>query len=130
MLEEIIKEEVKEFLSALGYEYEKTDSILLTYAIHQVKHGICAFCNILELPVDLKEVVLSRAVGEFLLLKQSTGQLKEMNFNESVVKSIQIGDTTTTFAVDEKNGSKIDMYIQYLRSYGEEEILAHRRIIW
>lgn len=125
-----MEKNLEDFLVALGYECEKADSTLLTYAMDKAEQGICCFCNITKIPIELKEVVVSRAAGEFLLLKQNTGQLEHMNFQESVLKSIQIGDTTTTFAVSEQEGSKMDSYIQYLLHSGEEELLAYRRISW
>lgn len=125
-----MEKDLEEFLSAFGYACEKADRPFLTYAIEKAEQGICHFCNLTKIPIELKEVVLSRAAGEFLLWKQSMGKLEHINVSESVLKSIQVGDTTTTFAVKEQEGNNMDLYIQYLLHSGEEELFAYRRIVW
>lgn len=49
------------------------------------------------------------------------------------VKQIQEGDTNIAFAVGEgsKTGEqRLDIFINYLKSYGKTELMRHRRIKW
>ena len=90
-----MEKDLEEFLSAFGYACEKADRPFLTYAIEKAEQGICHFCNLIKIPIELKEVVLSRAAGEFLLWKQSMGKLEHMNVSENAIKSIQVGFNLT-----------------------------------
>lgn len=124
-------EEVKKLLKQLGYEVKREDDYYLEFAVEKAESEVKSFCNISTIIKQLEQVVTQKAAGYFLHMKNSLGQLKDFIVNETVVKSIQVGDTNTTFAISDSSPElKLNGYIQLLIDSGYNEMMRYRRLIW
>ncbi|BBM48391.1 hypothetical protein JMUB3933_1907 [Leptotrichia wadei] len=52
-----------------------------------------------------------------------------MNFNR-IAKEISEGKTKVVFDDTKSTGDKFEVYLANLLTYGEEEILRFRRLVW
>ena len=122
-----IKEDVKNYLKSLDYEIVDTDLFLLDNAIQTVKYYICNKTNQKKVPEGLKYVWINRSVAEFLDFKLKLNQLNilGLNFNR-IAKEISEGKTKVVFDDTKSTGDKFEVYL----TYGEEEILRFRRLVW
>lgn len=124
-------EEVKKLLRQLGYEVKREDDYYLEFAVEKAESEVKSFCNISTIIKELEQVVAQKATGYFLCTKNSLGQLKDFVINEAVIKSVQVGDTSTTFAIsDNSPEAKLNDYIQLLIDSGYNEMMRYRRLIW
>lgn len=122
--------EIKERLNSLGYETTDTDNKSIERLLKKVEQYILHWCNIDEVPDCLQYVVIERVCGEFLLEKASFNQLDEALVN-SLVKSTKIGDTEINYQVGAT--TPIDILRSQCKnmvSYGQSELIAHRRVSW
>ena len=128
---EDIKEDVKKSLKSVGYDVVDADLFLLEQSIEKVKSYIKNKTNQNKVPLGLKYVWIDRSVGEFLYFKKSLNQLNlnGLNFGR-IAKEITEGDTKVVFSDTKTTGDKFEVYIEYLRTYGEDEILKYRRLVW
>ena len=126
-----IKEDVKNYLKSLDYEIVDTDLFLLDNAIQTVKYYICNKTNQKKVPEGLKYVWINRSVAEFLNFKLKLNQLNilGLNFNR-IAKEISEGKTKVVFDDTKSTGDKFEVYLANLLTYGEEEILRFRRLVW
>ncbi|WMM24052.1 phage head-tail connector protein [Tissierella sp. MB52-C2] len=102
----------------LGMKDDSKDFIL-EFTIEKVEDTIKNYCNIKEIPVELNTTVLSMAIELYRI--ENFGNEEE----GKDVKSIQVGDTTTTF---ETKISK-DISKQLLKDY-KAQINPFRRLRW
>lgn len=126
-------EEVKERLRALGLSVTMEDDFLLGFIIDKVTGHINTQTNLSNIPVPLHHIAIDMVVGEFLLMKKSIGQLiiETLDFG-LIAKTVQDGDTTVTYAIDDNNltaEAQFDAFISYLRHEGLDYI-AYRVIKW
>ena len=126
-----IKENVKNYLKSLDYEIVDTDLFLLDNAIQTVKYYICNKTNQKKVPEGLKYVWINRSAAEFLDFKLKLNQLNilGLNFNR-IAKEISEGKTKVVFDDTKSTGDKFEVYLTNLLTYGEEEILRFRRLVW
>ena len=126
-----IKEDVKNYLKSLDYEIVDTDLFLLDNAIQTVKYYICNKTNQKKVPEGLKYVWINRSAAEFLYFKLKLNQLNILwlNFNR-IAKEISEGKTKVVFDDTKSTGDKFEVYLTNLLTYGEEEILRFRRLVW
>ena len=121
---ENIKEDVIKTLKSVGYEVVDADLFLLEQSIEKVKSYIKNKTNQNRVPEGLKYIWIDRSTGEFLNFKKSLNQLNlnGLNFGR-MAKEISDEDTKTT-------GDKFEVYMTYLMTRGEDELLRYRRIVW
>lgn len=126
-----IKEDVKNYLKSLDYEIVDIDLFLLDNAIQTVKYYICNKTNQKKVPEGLKYVWINRSAAEFLDFKLKLNQLNipGLNFNR-IAKEISEGKTKVVFDDTKSTGDKFEVYLTNLLTYGEEEILRFRRLVW
>ena len=70
-------------------------------------------------------------MAEFLNFKLKLNQLNilGLNFNR-IAKEISEGKTKVVFDDTKSTGDKFEVYLTNLLTYGEEEILRFRRLVW
>ncbi|ERK67000.1 hypothetical protein HMPREF1984_01304 [Leptotrichia sp. oral taxon 215 str. W9775] len=128
---ENIKEDVIKTLKSVGYEVIDADLFLLEQSIEKVKSYIKNKTNQNKVPEGLKHIWIDRSTGEFLYFKKSLNQLelKGLDFDR-VAKEISEGDTKVVYEDTKSTGDKFEVYITYLMTRGEDELLRYRRIVW
>ena len=126
-----IKEDVKKYLKSLGYEVVDSDLFLLDNSIQTVKYEIGNKTNQRKVPEGLKYVWINRSVAEFLNFKLKTNQLDipSLNFNR-IAKEISEGKTKVVFDDSKTTGDKFEVFLLDMSTYGENEILKYRRLVW
>lgn len=126
-----IKEDVKKYLKSLGYKVVDGDLFLLDNSIQTVKYEIGNKTNQKKVPEGLKYVWINRSVAEFLNFKLKTNQLDipSLNFNR-IAKEISEGKTKVVFDDSKTTGDKFEVFLLDMSTYGENEILKYRRLVW
>ena len=126
-----IKDDVKEYLKSLGYEVVDGDLFLLDNSIQTVKYYVCSRTNQKKVPEGLKYVWINRSTAEFLNFKLKLNQLDitGLNFNR-IAKEISEGETKVVFDDSKTTGDKFEVFLSNLLTYGENEVLKYRRIVW
>lgn len=128
---ENIKEDVIKTLKSVGYEVVDADLFLLEQSIEKVKSYIKNKTNQNKVPEGLKHIWIDRSTGEFLYFKKSLNQLElnGLDFGR-MAKEISEGDTKVVYEDTKTTGDKFEVYMTYLMTRGEEELLRYRRIVW
>ena len=126
-----IREDVKKYLKSLGYEVVDGDLFLLDNSIQTVKYEIGNKTNQKKVPEGLKYVWINRSVAEFLNFKLKMNQLDipSLNFNR-IAKEISEGKTKVVFDDSKTTGDKFEVFLLSMSTYGENEILKYRRLVW
>ena len=126
-----ITENVKEYIGSLGYEVLDSDLFILNHTIESVKSYICNKTNQKEVPEGLKYVWINRSVAGFLTFKLNLNQLNIEGLNfKRIAKEIIEGDTKVVFENTATTGDKFEVFLMGLQTYGEEEMLKYRRLVW
>ena len=128
---ENIKEDVIKTLKSVGYEVVDADLFLLDQSIEKVKSYIKNKTNQNKVPEGLKYIWIDRSTGEVLNFKKSLNQLNlnGLNFGR-MAKEISEGDTKVVYEDTKTTGDKFEVYMTYLMTRGEDELLRYRRIVW
>ena len=128
---ENIKEDVIKTLKSVGYEVVDADLFLLDQSIEKVKSYIKNKTNQNKVPEGLKYIWIDRSTGEFLNFKKSLNQLNlnGLNFGR-MAKEISEGDTKVVYEDTKTTGDKFEVFMTYLMTRGEDELLRYRRIVW
>ena len=128
---ENIREDVIKTLKSVGYEVVDADLFLLEQSIEKVRSYIKNKTNQNKVPEGLKHIWIDRSTGEFLYFKKSLNQLelKGLDFDR-VAKEISEGDTKVVYEDTKTTGDKFEVYMTYLMTRGEDELLRYRRIVW
>ena len=128
---ENIKEDVIKTLKSVGYEVVDADLFLLEQSIEKVRSYIKNKTNQNKVPEGLKHIWIERSTGEFLYFKKSLNQLElnGLNFGR-MAKEISEGDTKVVYEDTKTTGDKFEVYMTYLMTRGEDELLRYRRIVW
>ena len=128
---ENIKEDVIKTLKSVGYEVVDADLFLLEQSIEKVRSYIKNKTNQNKVPEELKYIWIDRSTGEFLNFKKSLNQLNlnGLNFGR-MAKEISEGDTKVVYEDTKTTGDKFEVYMTYLMTRGEDELLRYRRIVW
>ncbi len=125
--------EVQRLLKSFGYEVLDEDFYILGVLAERVRVFVRCFINCESLSESLEDVCSVRVCGQFLFHKLQTGKLDGVYDLEALVKSVKVGDTTTTFAISDgvaTNEVRLKDFISSLMRYGEEEILSSRKMKW
>lgn len=125
------KEDIKKRLSDFGYTLLEADDFALTFVINTVEKSIKNFCNRVDVPDELYEVVINRVCGEFLSEKKQSGKLTDIDF-EVAEKSIRMGDTTIDFAINSNltPEANFDRLLKALMTTGEGDLISFRQLRW
>ena len=128
---ENVNEDVKKMIKSVGYEIVDADLFLLEQSIDKVKFYILNKTNQNKVSVGLKYVWINRSVAEFLNFKKALGKLNinGLNFGR-IAKEIGEGDTKVVFDNTKTTGDKFEVFLGELMTYGEDEILKYRRLVW
>ena len=128
---ENIKDDVIKTLKSVGYEVVDADLFLLEQSIEKVKSYIKNKTNQNRVPEGLKYIWIDRSTGEFLYFKKSLNQLELRGLDfDRVAKEISEGDTKVVYEDTKSTGDKFEVYMTYLMTRGEDELLRYRRIVW
>lgn len=125
--------EIKERLEGIGVKVVIEDDYILNFIIEKITNHIKTQTNLGAIPVPLHHIAIDMVVGDFLLMKKSMGQLEIDGLDLGLVaKTIQDGDTTTTFAIDEKNMTPEASFNAFIRSLSHEgfDYIAYRALTW
>lgn len=129
-------EKVEERLKGLGItisnEPTSTDGFLLSFAVKKTTDHINNQTNLNAIPQGLENVAIDMAVGEFLFTKKSMGLLNVSSLDfDLVAKTVQDGDTTTTFAVEANSTpeAQFNVFIHYLQ-HNEVDFVKYRVLTW
>lgn len=124
-------------LESFGYMLSNNDKILLNSTVENTKKSIKNDCNVSDVPEGLTHIAVDMAIGEFLKFKLCFAPediTRTLGINlDTVVKQIQVGDTSTTFAVGDGTMTpeqRLQVLINYLTTYGRSEFSCYRRIHW
>jgi hypothetical protein len=124
---------VSERLTSLGYEVGGNDEFSLTFCVEKVRSSIKNEINWQDVPERLEHIAVDMAVGEFLLAKK-TFMPDGLNIDlDYAVKQIKTGDTDTVFATGDASQTpeqRLTTFINYLLSYGKDELASFRRLRW
>ena len=128
---ENIKDDVIKTLKSVGYDVVDADLFLLEQSIEKVKSYIENKTNQNKVPEGLKHIWIDRSTGEVLYFKKSLNQLElnGLNFGR-MAKEISEGDTKVVYEDTKTTGDKFEVYMTYLMTRGEDELLRYRRIAW
>ncbi len=121
-------------LEGFGYKLKAGDKAVLKFAVEKVTNTIKNECNVSMVPDGLMNIAVDMAAGEFLGAKKafSAAEIEGLNL-ELAVKQIQVGDTSTVFAVGEGSltpEQRFDLFVEHLLNYGRGELACYRKIRW
>lgn len=124
----------KERLISFGYDFKASEKPLLSFAVQKAENTVKNECNLSEVPEGLLNAAVDMAAGEFLLSKKTFApeDISELDL-DAAVKSLQVGDTSTSFAVGEGSQTaeqRLDCLIDRLLNAGREQFSCYRRIRW
>lgn len=102
----------------LGIKDDSKDAIL-EFTLDRVEEIIKNYCNITEIPEELNTTVLSMAMELYRLENFGNEEGKKE------VKSIQVGDTTTTF----ETSKDMNIAEELLKNY-KAQLASYRRVKW
>lgn len=126
--------QVTERLEGLGYEVKKQDEQALAYCVKKTRSTIKNKIHGTDIPVGLEHVAADMAVGEFLKAKKTFAPEDIAGLDLScAIKQIQEGDTNIVFSTGEGSltaEQRLDWLINYLMTYGLDELVHYRRLVW
>lgn len=122
-----MKEKVIELLSCFGIT-DAASNPLVDFVINLIEDTIKNKTNQNTIPEGLQTVELYMIAGQYLMLKKSAGQLEDSGFQiEQAEKSIQEGDTSISFADETMTAEYL---INYLMTYGQDQLNRYRKLVW
>lgn len=125
-------DDVMQRLESLGFTTIESDSFTLSFIIEKVENLIKYDCNVDQIPDGLHHIAVDMVAGEFLFNKKSSGQLTDVDL-EAVVKQVQEGDTSVTYAIGEGSSTpeqRFDALVHYLVNHGKTNFASFRTIKW
>ncbi len=118
-------------LEGFGYSMKDGDAGLLQFCEDRVREHIKNDCNVSEIPEGLTNAAVQRTVGEFLGAKLAFDAKALIGVDaERVVKSVSVGDTSTSFEVGGTPEERLKAAIGLLKKAGEGEMACYRKIRW
>lgn len=119
-----------ELLAALGLTTPPEDP-LLQHLTCGVVDAIKAETHQDEVPEGLNRAAVYMAVGQYLQIQKAMGRLSEIDL-DPVVRSIQEGDTSVTYAVSDgaTPEQRLDGLITWMVGCGKPLYPAFRRFTW
>lgn len=115
-------------LMAMGYELQEADEYIIDQVIIETEQYIMNYCNIYDIPPELKYTALNMCCGNFLKLKLSMGELEDFNI-ENAVSSIQEGDVSVAFDDSTSRAELFERFVDALTDK-EDELVCCRRMKW
>lgn len=126
-----MRDQVISMLTALGVTGATTDP-LLDILLQNVQQRILNKTNQSVIPEGLESVAVYMAVGEYLNMKKTVGQLTGLDL-DAAIKQIQEGDTNTVFAIGEGSltpEQRLNGLIDYLINGRSDELYRYRKLVW
>ena len=126
-----MRDQVISMLTALGVTGATTDP-LLDILLQNVQQRILNKTNQSVIPEGLESVAVYMAVGEYLNMKKTVGQLTGFDL-DAAIKQIQEGDTNTVFAIGEGSltpEQRLNGLIDYLNNGRSDELYRYRKLVW
>ena len=126
-----MRDQVISMLTALGVTGAATDP-LLDILLQNVQQRILNKTNQSVIPEGLESVAVYMAVGEYLNMKKTVGQLTGFDLG-AAIKQIQEGDTNTVFAIGEGSltpEQRLNGLIDYLINGRSDELYRYRKLVW
>lgn len=126
-----MRDQVISMLTALGVTGAATDP-LLDILLQNVQQRILNKTNQSVIPKGLESVAVYMAVGEYLNMKKTVGQLTGFDL-DAAIKQIQEGDTNTVFAIGEGSltpEQRLNGLIDYLINGRSDELYRYRKLVW
>lgn len=126
-----MRDQVISMLTALGVTGAATDP-LLDILLQNVQQRILNKTNQSVIPEGLESVAVYMAVGEYLNMKKTVGQLTGFDL-DAAIKQIQEGDTNTVFAIGEGSltpEQRLNGLIDYLVNGRSDELYRYRKLVW
>ena len=126
-----MRDQVISMLTALGVTGAATDP-LLDILLQNVQQRILNKTNQSVIPEGLESVAVYMAVGEYLDMKKTVGQLTGFDL-DAAIKQIQEGDTNTVFAIGEGSltpEQRLNGLIDYLINGRSDELYRYRKLVW
>ncbi len=126
-----MRDQVISMLTALGVTGAATDP-LLDILLQTVQQRILNKTNQSVIPEGLESVAVYMAVGEYLNMKKTVGQLTGFDL-DAAIKQIQEGDTNTVFAIGEGSltpEQRLNGLIDYLINGRSDELYRYRKLVW
>lgn len=126
-----MRDQVISMLTALGVTGATTDP-LLDILLQNVQQRILNKTNQSVIPEGLESVAVYMAVGEYLNMKKTVGQLTGFDL-DAAIKQIQEGDTNTVFALGEGSltpEQRLNVLIDYLINGRSDELYRFRKMVW
>jgi len=126
-----LRDQVIFMLTALGVTGATTDP-LLDILLQNVQQRILNKTNQSVIPEGLESVAVYMAVGEYLNMKKTVGQLTGFDL-DAAIKQIQEGDTNTVFAIGEGSltpEQRLNGLIDYLINGRSDELYRYRKLVW
>ena len=121
-------------LEGFGYKLKAGDKAALKFAVEKVTNTIKNECNVSAVPEGMMNIAVDMAAGEFLGAKKAFSPADIAGLNlELAVKQIQVGDTSTVFAVGEGSltpEQRFDLFVEHLLNYRRGEFACYRKIRW
>lgn len=124
-------DQVISMLTALGVTGAATDP-LLNILKKNIQQRILNKTNQSVIPEGLESVAVYMAVGEYLNMKKTVGQLTGFDL-DAAIKQIQEGDTNTVFAIGEGSltpEQRLNGLIDYLINGRSDELYRYRKLVW
>lgn len=125
-----MRDQVISMLTALGVTGAATDPLL--DILQNVQQRILNKTNQSVIPEGLESVAVYMAVGEYLNMKKTVGQLTGFDL-DAAIKQIQEGDTNTVFAIGEGSltpEQRLNGLIDYLINGRSDELYRYRKLVW
>ena len=126
-----MRDQVISMLTALGVTGAATDP-MLDILLQNVQQRILNKTNQSVIPEGLESVAVYMAVGEYLNMKKTVGQLTGFDL-DAAIKQIQEGDTNTVFAIGEGSltpEQRLNGLIDYLINGRSDELYRYRKLVW
>lgn len=131
-----VYDEIVMRLKFFKYTVTKEDKEIIEYLMKKVLNSINNITNQEytqeTIPGGLVELYVDKVVGEFLILKKTTGELVGIDFS-SVGKSVSVGKVKVEYAVDSQYSNPDKIFndrINYLIHGRDEELYTYRRFKW
>ena len=122
-------DDIDKRLQSLSYTLQKNDSWAVNFTIQSVFNTIKNNCNTTTIPEGLYNIAVNMVCGEFLATKKVLGQLSDTQM-QSVIKSIEEGDTKITYANEKSLNTLFDTLMNNLRAGNASEFIRYRRLKW
>ena len=128
----VVRADVIDRLSQLGYTAVDADSKSIDYELEKITNYTLNYCNITTVPTIIKHRLIDRVCGEFLYYKKNSGELEGFNY-DAVIKQIKEGDTSITYAVgqgEDTPENRFDAFVKQLERGYDKWITPYRRLRW